>query len=350
MSLVDEQTVASLAPPREPYVGPLYDPSPVSRDLRNLGGPNPEVANRFAAQQGRYLSGLGETPMQPTVVERVAEQAEHAEVYELEQQDDVLGSGIFDPHRRPGTSNTNTGVFASDYSLPGNVAREVPFTVSRDVTDLTSDADVVIVPGGGLAYVEAGGKGAPFYQTGPKPPPPPIGPAPLTTRDEPYADLSARPTQGWDADSLLDQADYPNWPEPAAPAPQLANQAPATADPAAQSAAALGVAPTVWQPAGPAAELGVPPPSYLPPATWPSHPARQPFYQVAPVPGAPAAQLVPRAPAAQPVRRQSEVWPRGPALALGQNQPAAPSWVPYAVAGVVAGAVLRVVAGALGRA
>ncbi|MCP4248747.1 MAG: hypothetical protein GY778_17020, partial [bacterium] len=108
------------------------------------------------AEHGRYLSGLGGESPSGEVGYDPAYQGQ--EMYELEHQDDTYGSGIFDPGGRSATANANMGVFASHYSLPGYLAREVPFTVSRDVSDITDDAEVVIVPSGGLTYVESRGK------------------------------------------------------------------------------------------------------------------------------------------------------------------------------------------------
>lgn len=48
---------------------------------------------------------------------------------QLEQSDDVFGSGIFDGVGHS-TANADTGIFASAYSLPGYVGREVPYAVS----------------------------------------------------------------------------------------------------------------------------------------------------------------------------------------------------------------------------
>jgi hypothetical protein len=114
-------------------------------------------------------------------------------VSELERDDDVFGSGIFD---RPGrmTSNVGDGVFASDYSLPGYVAREVPYAVSRDVTDVASGGEVVYIPGGGFYHVEQGGSIQPSAVLGPtaRPPmlTPPVLPAPIPggpgVEDQPY--------------------------------------------------------------------------------------------------------------------------------------------------------------------
>ena len=196
-----------LAPARQLHYGPAYDPSPVSRYLSRTGQINPVVEARRAAEHGRYLSGFGN--MSEQIASNVVERAEHQEVYDLEQEDDVLGSGIFDPYERQGTANTNTGVFVSHYSLPGYQAREIPFTTSQDVTDLTDDASIVSVPGGGMAYVEAYGKLVGPGRLGPQPPPPGLEPAPPTGRDQPYVNLTPRPIRGWDADSLLTEADCP---------------------------------------------------------------------------------------------------------------------------------------------
>lgn len=109
------------------------------------------------------------------------------ELNELESQDDTFGSGIFDPGGRAATANTNMGVFASHYSLPGYAAREVPFTVSRDVTDITDNAEVVVVPGGGMVYVEEHGKLQRPAILGPTWSPQAIQPAGCTARDQVYA-------------------------------------------------------------------------------------------------------------------------------------------------------------------
>lgn len=112
------------------------------------------------------------------------------ELNELESQDDTFGSGIFDPGGRAATANTNMGVFASHYSLPGYAAREVPFTVSRDVTDITDNAEVVVVPGGGMVYVEERGKLTRPAILGPTWSPKAIQPAGVTGRDQVYAFMS----------------------------------------------------------------------------------------------------------------------------------------------------------------
>ncbi len=116
-------------------------------------------------------------------------QAQHDPMYrdnllqQLEAEEDSSGSGIFDGDGRQATSNANMGVFSSNYSLPGYVSREVPFTVSREVQDITDDAAVVTIPAGGLNYIERGGKAA-----GAK-----IQPAPPTSHDQVYAYLSGQP-------------------------------------------------------------------------------------------------------------------------------------------------------------
>lgn len=116
------------------------------------------------------------------------------EVYDLEKEDDTFGSGIFDPKGRGGTSNPNMGVFASHNSLPGYIARDVPFTVQDDVTDITDNAAVVSVPGGGMFYVEKNGHLGRAAVMGPTWRPPQIEPAGHTRHDQVYAFMN-RPGQ-----------------------------------------------------------------------------------------------------------------------------------------------------------
>ena len=66
--------------------------------------------------------------------------------------------------------------------------------MSRDVTDITDGAEVVMVPGGGLTYVETRGKLTRPAVLGPTWRPPQIQPAGVTRRDQPYAFLT-RPGQ-----------------------------------------------------------------------------------------------------------------------------------------------------------
>jgi hypothetical protein len=137
---------------------------------------------------GRFLSGLGGPKGAGYDVTY-----RDTEVLALEAEDDTDGSGIFDQKGRLATSNPDTGSFASHNSLPGYISREVPFTVSRDVTDITDDAAVIYIPGGGMINVEKGGDmyGAPVL--GPVPRGPKLAIAPPTGRMQPYADLIGPP-------------------------------------------------------------------------------------------------------------------------------------------------------------
>lgn len=145
-------------------------------------------------EHGRYLSGFGSASPSGATGYDPAYQDQH--VYELEGQDDVYGSGIFDPKGRAGTANPDLGVFASHDSLPGYIAREVPFTVSRDVTDITDDADVVIVPGGGMSYIAPTASVTGPAVLGPTWRPPEIQPAGWTRYDQPYAFMNKAGQQG----------------------------------------------------------------------------------------------------------------------------------------------------------
>ena len=195
--ITDDELNALLAPSNQPYTGSLDNPDPMSRSLALLGQENPIIAREHAAEHGRFLSGLGadakpasKAPV-PTKNPVTDEVPDYADVADMEAQDDVLGSGIFDPFRRPATVNSDMGVFEAKYSLPGYHAREVPFTVNHEIRDIASGADVVGIPSGGLNYVEHG-HALPYLDP--------------TDRYEPYA----RPGvggKGWDSDSTLAPAE-----------------------------------------------------------------------------------------------------------------------------------------------
>lgn len=192
--ITDEELNALLAPSNQPYTGKLDNPDPISRSLALIGQEAPAVANEHAAEHGRFLSGLGKSEASKAAPKAAAKQDEvpdYADVAEMEQQDDVMGSGIFDPFSRPATVNSNMGVFEAHYSLPGYHAREVPFTVNHEIRDISNDADVVGIPSGGLNYVEHG-DALPYLDP--------------TGRYEPYA----KPGVGgkaWDTDSTLAPAE-----------------------------------------------------------------------------------------------------------------------------------------------
>ena len=177
-------------PAHQLYYGPLYARQYFDRNLAHIISSNPQTVATMRKRYGRYLAGFGSEDMSGQVGYDPAYQGRH--IYDLEKEDDTFGSGIFDPKGRGGTSNANLGIFASHNSLPGFAAREVPFTVSKDVTDITDDADVVTVPGGGMAYVEDQGR-----LVGAAPPGPTWRPAiqpPGWTRyDQPYVDMTGKP-------------------------------------------------------------------------------------------------------------------------------------------------------------
>lgn len=159
---------------RAPHYGPVYGHSLSTRQQGLVGNASPRTRQQMRRGAGRYLSGLGGESPDGSIGIDPAYQGR--EVYEMEQQDDTFGSGIFDPGGRSGTANADAGVFASHNSLPGYLAREVPFAVSRDVTDITDGADVVTVPAGGLFYVEQNGRPDGYPVLGPTYRPPQIAP------------------------------------------------------------------------------------------------------------------------------------------------------------------------------
>lgn len=139
---------------RTPYAGPGTADTRLSLNWQRAGQISPQQRSRLMGQEGRYLSGFGSfgdatSPSGPGGDPDTAEPA----VRQLEEDDDTFGSGVFDQPGAGPTANANLGVFASSYSLPGYLAREVPFAVSKDEFDATSDAPIVTIPSGGLPLI-----------------------------------------------------------------------------------------------------------------------------------------------------------------------------------------------------
>lgn len=182
-------------PARQLYYEPLYGDA-LAQQIPHLGGSNPATVERMRKNYGRYLSGFsGESPDGAVGYDP---RYQGQEVYDLEGEDDTFGSGIFDPEGRGGTSNPDLGVFASHDSLPGYIARDVPFTVQNDVTNITDNAAVVSVPGGGMFYVEKEGRLGGAAIMGPTWRPPQIEPAGHTRYDQGYAFMNRPGQQGHD--------------------------------------------------------------------------------------------------------------------------------------------------------
>lgn len=172
---------------RQPFVGggiPTSDP--ITRVLFKIGQVSPQTQRRWKMAHGRFLAGLGGNETQPAFA---AKRDEY--VTSLEKDDDVFGSGIFDTYGRSPTVNKDLGVFADHPSLPGFIDREISFTVNTSITDITSGADVVSVPAGGMTYQEKQRFPTPYDRTGPTPCPPDLRPPPPTAVDQVYAVLSS---------------------------------------------------------------------------------------------------------------------------------------------------------------
>jgi len=161
----------------------------ISQRLQWIGQLNPFYQGRHAMWHGRPLAGMGSFAP-PTESTGRGEVTHGTFLKELEGEDDVYGSGIFDQSGRGPTVHATLGVFEDHPSLPGYVGREVQFAVSKEVSDITSGADVVVVPGGGMSYQERGGKIVQYDRFGPTPPRPdynpPAGPGAYTEKNQVY--------------------------------------------------------------------------------------------------------------------------------------------------------------------
>jgi hypothetical protein len=189
------------ATPRQLYYGPLYADGeqtvralePWIRNLGRLGQLNPLQKARLAMQHGRYLSGFGAAPVAPDGGDALYEAGHLSHLRRLEKDDDSYGSGIFDGPDGAPTANADMGVFSSDYALPGYVGREVPFTVSRDITDITTGGAVVMIPAGGKSAIEQEGALVPYPVLGPTPRPPAMRPPRPTGIDQVYVNVEPPP-------------------------------------------------------------------------------------------------------------------------------------------------------------
>lgn len=191
-------------PSNQPYYGEVYPSDEVVRRRAFVGQINPTERERLKMQYGRYLSGyeeptdfggsIGEDPNYP-----------NPELQTMEMEDDAFGSGIFSGNQV--TGNQDTGVFESSYQLPGYVARETPFAVSRDVSSAQGH-EMVYIPAGG--YIS---RNPPVL--GPTPQPYPL---PTLNADAPVQEM---PTFGpprdpqWSVERLpleMTRSIMPSWP------------------------------------------------------------------------------------------------------------------------------------------
>ena len=181
----------------------IYEPEyPMQSELRldayqlarpMVGEIAPSERERILMEHGRYLAGtegLGSVANAPSYD---AEYNNGDFLDDLEQEDDVYGSGIFDFSGRAPTTHADLGVFADNPNLPGFIGREQLFAVSQEITDITNNADVVVVPGGGMSYVDRGLPPQPFYRWGQKASPLDLQKAPPTSRGQVFTSM----TPGW---------------------------------------------------------------------------------------------------------------------------------------------------------
>lgn len=145
---------------RQPYTGSTVDKDPISSRLAWIGQDNPYTVGKYQQWHGRYLQGLdGVEGLGSMNVNEGDAEFEHDDILaSMEGDDDVYGSGIFDRPGRADTIHSTLGVFADHPSLPGYIGREVQFAVNPNIHDVANGADVVAVPGGGMAYVERNGR------------------------------------------------------------------------------------------------------------------------------------------------------------------------------------------------
>jgi len=190
--------VAIHTPTRQPYVHADWSPGeprlgykdPIRKDLYRLGQVGPRTEDRWFMQHGRYLAGTDGLGDINETQASYDSRWQDVNLRELEGEDDVFGSGIFDTYGSSPTVHVNMGVFADHPSLPGYIDREIQYEVNRNISDITSGADVVAVPGGGMTFMERQRFPVPFDRSGPTPCPPDLRPPPPTPVQQVFASLT----------------------------------------------------------------------------------------------------------------------------------------------------------------
>lgn len=145
---------------RPPY--PKYFPQRYDGDvIQDYGAPDfwPSAINpRYGAYRGtrgRFLAGLAGSEIKETNMLSADGIKDYAnELDQLQNADDVVGNGVFDPPGTDGNVHPDYGVFADHVSLPGYIARDQFYTPS-EVIDATTGKNVMYVPAGAVAIDKA---------------------------------------------------------------------------------------------------------------------------------------------------------------------------------------------------
>lgn len=153
----------------QPYEGTLVDKSPIVTNamLPFVGQLGPAAYSTISNSHGRRLAGFGQDEVLPQSGDPSklpdAEDWHDSSLRQLEEDDDVVGSGVFDtggPRGRQ-TVHEDMGVFQDHPSIPGFIARNPPYTQNTEVLDVVTGGPTVEVAGGGLFYIERDGRPAP---------------------------------------------------------------------------------------------------------------------------------------------------------------------------------------------
>jgi hypothetical protein len=172
-------------PATQPYTGTLVDNSPIVTNamLPFIGQLGPKAERTIEGWHGRRLAGFGATDMKskphyvmppsPLPIDSspmdLTDEPDwnDGSLKEMEKDDDVFGSGVFDKHGRI-TVNPEMGVFSTNPSMPGFIHRNPPYVLNTEVRDVVTGGPTVEVAGGGLFYIERDGRPAPIptHRTG----------------------------------------------------------------------------------------------------------------------------------------------------------------------------------------
>jgi len=138
--------------PSQPYRGgklPTMEEAGAP-DFRYSSGTAPSYEAQIMSMYGRHLAGTDDQVQDEQAVPAWTS----TELKMYAEEDDVQGSGIFDP---PGTHpniHPDAGIFAVNYSLPGYSARERPWS-ETEIRDVTTGRPIRAVPSGAVAMDSA---------------------------------------------------------------------------------------------------------------------------------------------------------------------------------------------------